>query len=83
MAQLLVRNVEEEVRDRLRQRAARHGRSMEEELRAILRAASVQEDAGAESRLGSRISARFAEIGLEEDFPELRGQNARAADFQP
>ncbi len=41
MAQLIVRNLEEGVRDRLRELAARHGRSMEEEVREILRAAVV------------------------------------------
>jgi plasmid stability protein len=41
MAQLIVRNIEDEVRDRLRDLAERHGRSMEEEVRDILRAAVV------------------------------------------
>ena len=39
MAQLLVRNIENEVKARLQRRAKRHGRSMEEEVRDILRAA--------------------------------------------
>ena len=37
MAQLVVRNLEDEVKAKLRRRAAAHGRSMEEEVRAILR----------------------------------------------
>ena len=36
MAQLVVRNLDEEVKAKLRRRAAAHGRSMEEEVRAIL-----------------------------------------------
>ena len=36
MAQLLVRDLDETVRQRLRERAARHGRSMESEARLIL-----------------------------------------------
>ena len=36
MAQLLVRNVSDDVKERLRQRAKRHGRSLEAEARAIL-----------------------------------------------
>jgi antitoxin FitA len=37
MAQFLVRHLEEDVKARLKRRAARHGRSMEEEVRDILR----------------------------------------------
>ena len=32
--------------------------------------------------LGSRIRARFAEIGLDHDLPELRGEPARPATFE-
>jgi plasmid stability protein len=39
MAQLVVRNIEDKVKQRLKRRAARNGRSMEEEVREILRAA--------------------------------------------
>jgi plasmid stability protein len=39
MAALTVRNLPDEVRDRLRTRAAKNGRSMEAEVRAILEAA--------------------------------------------
>jgi phosphopantothenoylcysteine decarboxylase/phosphopantothenate--cysteine ligase len=45
MAQLVVRNPEEEVKARLRDRAARNGRSMEEEIREILRDAANAGDA--------------------------------------
>ncbi len=37
MGQLLIRNVEDEMTARLKRQAARHGRSMEEEARDILR----------------------------------------------
>ena len=37
MAQLIVRNLEDAVKRKLKRRAARHGRSMEEEIRDILR----------------------------------------------
>jgi plasmid stability protein len=43
MAQFIVRNLEDDVKARLKRRAARHGHSMEEEVRQILRSA-VQED---------------------------------------
>jgi hypothetical protein len=32
--------------------------------------------------LGSRIRARFAEIGLDDELPELRGEPARPATFE-
>lgn len=63
---------------RLRRRAARHRRSMEEEVRDILRDALKNEGA-ALSPLGSRIAARFARRGLAAELPELRGQLARPA----
>jgi antitoxin FitA len=37
MGQLVVRHLEDEVKSRLKRRAARNGRSMEEEARDILR----------------------------------------------
>jgi plasmid stability protein len=78
MAQLVVRNLEDEVKARLKLRARRHGRSTEEEVREILRTAVKDESAQA-TPLGSRFRERFAGIGLEED---LRGQIAQPADFE-
>lgn len=46
MANLLVRNVETEVVERLRRQAQAHGRSIEAEHRAILRAALVPRRTG-------------------------------------
>ncbi len=81
MAQLVVRNLDAEVKERLRRRAARRGRSMEEEAREILRAAVARDDEAPEpAPLGTRIRRRFAGLGLAEDVPELRGQAARPAD---
>lgn len=82
MAQILVRNLDAELKERLRRRAATHGRSMEEEVRDILRNALGRDDASRPVELGTRISRRFAGLGLlEEELPELRGQEARAADL--
>ena len=74
MAQLVVRNLDDAVKDKLRRRAAAHGRSMEEEVRAILRDA-VKEEVRPKVGLGTRIAARFAGIGLRdsEEIPEFRG----------
>ena len=82
MAQLVVRNLGAEVKERLRRRAARRGRSMEEEVREILRAAVERDEEDARpAALGTRISRRFAGLGLSEELPELRGQAARPADL--
>ena len=80
MAQFIVRHLEETVKARLKRRAARHGRSMEDEVRHILRDA-VKEQNHQVSKLGSRIAARFAKVGLTTELPELRGQAPRAAKF--
>lgn len=82
MAQFTVRNLEEDVKRRLKLRAEQHGLSMEEEVRRILRRAVCEEPA-APVRLGSRMAARFAQVGLKQALPEWRGQPVRAADFEP
>ncbi|MSO84713.1 MAG: Arc family DNA-binding protein [Rhodospirillales bacterium] len=82
MAQLVVRRLDDAVKSKLQRRARRHGRSTEEEVRDILRNA-VKEEGAAPARLGSRLAARFARIGLARDIPELRGQPARPADLKP
>jgi plasmid stability protein len=81
MAQLLVRHLDDDVKAKLQHRARRHGRSTEEEVREILRNA-VRDEGSARAPLGSRIAARFAEVGLTEDIPELRGEQPRPADFE-
>ncbi|MBZ5642665.1 MAG: Arc family DNA-binding protein [Acidobacteriia bacterium] len=80
MAQLVVRNVEESVKSRLKRRAGRHGRSMEEEVRDILREAVKQEEVPL-GGLGSGIASRFRRAGLKSDIPELRGHYVKPASF--
>jgi plasmid stability protein len=80
MGQLVVRHLDDAVKARLQRRAKRHGRSMEDEVRDILRNATKDEH-HAVPALGSRIAARFATDGLTADLPELHGQPARAAEF--
>lgn len=80
MAQIIVRKIEDAVKARLQRRAARHGRSMEEEVREILRNAA-KDDAPSRLGLGSRMAARFAVEGLDADIPEHRGTPPRAAKF--
>lgn len=72
MAQLVVRNLENDIKARLQARARRHRRSLEAEIRDILRRAAMTEEKP-EGGLGSEIAARFRGLGLKEDIPELRG----------
>jgi antitoxin FitA len=81
MAQLIVRNLEMEVKGRLQRRAALHGRSMEEEARDILRDA-LKDELPAVGGLGSEIAALFHSIGLEAEIPELRGYTVKPAEFE-
>jgi len=81
MAQLLVRHLDDDVKAKLQRRARRHGHSTEEEVREILRNA-VRDEGNARAPLGSRLVARFAGLDLTEDVPELRGEQARPADFE-
>jgi plasmid stability protein len=71
MATLTIRDLEPDVRDRLRVRAAKSGRSMEEEVRVILRAAVDNDDESNQGPgLAERIHARFAPLGgLELELP--------------
>ena len=80
MARDLVRNIEDGVKARLKQRATLHGRSMEEEVRQILREA-VADQGRTSIKLGSRIAARFAGAGLSKELPQLQGQAAVPMEF--
>ena len=80
LAAVSIRNLDERVRERLRVRAARHGRSMEAEIRVILTdAVSGREEAPG---LLDAIHDRFGELGgVELDIPP-RTDRARAADLR-
>ena len=79
LAQLVVRNIEEQVKIGLQRRARRNGRSMEREVREILRNAALDEEPV--RGLGTAISSLFAKGGLAHDIPELRGQSIRDGSF--
>lgn len=51
MAQFIVRQLEETVKAALKRRAERHGRSMEEEVREVLRNAAKEENRPVTSRI--------------------------------
>jgi antitoxin FitA len=80
MSTLTIRNVAPAIKDKLRMAAAAHGRSMEEEVRVILR--NVLAQPTVPGGFGDRIHARFAAFGgVELDLPS-RSQSARAANFE-
>jgi len=81
VAQFIVRNLEDDVRDKLRDLARSHGQSMEEMVREILRGA-VMKNKGRKLGLGSQIAQRFSENGLDEGIPELRGQFIEPPSFE-
>ena len=61
MASITIRNFDDDLKQRLRVRAAEHGHSMEEEVRDILRRAITE---GAPPRnLAASIRARVAALG--------------------
>ena len=79
MAALSIRDLDESVKQRLQSRAARHGRSMEAEVRAILTEA-VREPADS-AGLFTALLDRFAVLGgIDLELP-ARAEPARAADF--
>jgi antitoxin FitA len=79
MATLTIRDIDQDLKARLRVRAAENGRSMEAEVRAILR--SALDDAPPIAGLGTWIHERFKPLGgVELDLPP-RNQPPRAPDF--
>jgi antitoxin FitA len=68
MASITIRNLEDDLKRRLRVRAAGHGRSMEEEAREILR--RVVGEAAPPRNLAAAIRARVAPFGgVDLDLP--------------
>ena len=74
MAQLIVRKVEESVVRRLRERAARHGRSAEAEHREILRSALGP---GTSGRSFKELLQSMPDVGHDSDFVAKRERRAR------
>ena len=71
MATMTIRNLEDELKARLRIRAAQHGRSMEEEARSILRSAlNTEPGANTGAALVKAIRARVERFGgIELELP--------------
>lgn len=70
MATMTIRNIDDQLKTRLRVRAAMHGRSMEDEAREILRA-SLSADQARGGSLVASIRARLEAVGgFEVELPE-------------
>jgi antitoxin FitA len=77
MAAVSIRDLDDTVREKLRQRAARHGRSMEAEIRAILTDAVT--DDNPRPGLFTALTDRFTHLGgVDLDLPP-RSTPPRAA----
>jgi len=79
MSRMTIRNIDDDLKTRLRIRAAENGHSMEAEVRDILKAALGQSIP--EKGLGTWMRDHFAEIGgVELDIPK-RTELARYVEF--
>ena len=80
MASITIRNLDDDVKTRLRVRAAKHGRSMEEEVRIILREA-VSERLSRPRNLAEFTRECFASAGGVELQLPPRGPMREPPDF--
>jgi plasmid stability protein len=80
MASITIRNLDDDVKRRLRVRAAEHGRSMEEEVREIRR--QVVAGPGAPKNLAQAIHERFAAAGGVDLAVPPRGHMRPAPDLE-
>jgi len=85
MAQLVVRNLDENVKRRLKQRAAKNGRSLEGEVREILSLSVKKEPAAkpkGEKGFGTQLAEIFAgKVPPDFKIEEIRGDWGRPVDF--
>jgi plasmid stability protein len=75
-------DIDDDVLQKLEERARRNGHSMDDEVREILRDA-VKSEGSAPVGLGTRLAERFRGIGLDEEIPELRGYPVEPIEFDP
>lgn len=76
MGTLTIRNIDDDVKQRLRRQAATRGVSMEEEARLALRSWVRAQASWPDEGLGSRLHRRFKELGGFE-FDDLPRGSAR------
>lgn len=75
MAQLLVRNLDNETKERLRKRATLNGHSMEAEARLILKLALAKPIIQHEEGLGTQIVKMFEGIGMDFEIPRYSDED--------
>ena len=80
MSMLTVRHLDPDVKEKLRRRAARHGRSMEAEARSILAAAAV-ETSDEPVDLVASIREHFSGPRLELEVPDRKSTSQRPITF--
>jgi plasmid stability protein len=73
VAQFTIRNLEDDIHQKLRDMAQSHGQNLEEYVRELLRKVALERVA-TPSNLGTKIAKRFVKIGLKERIEELRGR---------
>lgn len=80
MATLTIRDFDDDLKAALRVRAAENGRSMESEVREILRAVLRRASSG--PGMATRIRQRFSDVGGAADLdPPNRTERPRAAEL--
>jgi plasmid stability protein len=80
MAQLLVRNISDDLKERLRRRAERNGTSMEAEVRGILIEALSGSDE-LEEGFGTQFRRYFEGVGMDFELPEFPEDGLEPLDF--
>lgn len=79
MATLTIRDLDDHLKAQLRVRAAEHGRSMESEVREILRSVLTEPASG--PGMGTRIRQRFTDADDLSIEPPPRTEPARAVEL--
>jgi plasmid stability protein len=84
MAQLIVRKLDDDVKERLKARAKKHGRSLEAEARAILKDAAKGHGVSKQPRkkekgFGTLMQERFGKRGLTEEEAKLFQQGSMSS----
>lgn len=70
MAQILVRNLDDALKERLRVVAASHGHSMEEEARLILHRALAEQAVPTSATSGPGLTERIHALFMDVEFPD-------------
>jgi plasmid stability protein len=81
VTQFTVRNLEDDIHQKLRNIAQSHGQNLEEYVRELLRRVALERVA-TPTNLGTKISKRFVKIGLKESIKGLRGRPMMPPSFE-